>query len=345
MKNSPLRIGVAGLGFGARTHVPAFQSLPGVRVVAIAGTSLEKTKMVAKRLNVPKACGSLEELFKEKLDAVSFALPPFENEKAVSMALSRRIPILSEKPIAGSKRIAQKFAKEAKGMPAMVDFEFMEIPAFQRLKKIIDKKTFGSIRHGQLTWLVESMAQKNRVWSWKTDARRGGGVVSILGSHFFFLVEWLISPIINFKSQLSHNSTKLFCPPGGIPADDLAHFLLTLKGDIPFSAVIGNASPGGLRHRWEIVFDKAAVSLYNNGSDQFNGFRITANTGASEKTIFTNDVEQNKVKESSIVPFLPLAKRFIKAVREKKPNVFPDFSIAARIQDYIDNAYKNVCVF
>lgn len=336
MKKSPLRIGVAGLGFGAKIHVPAFQSLPGVSVVALLGRDRKKTEMCAKKYGIPGAFIGFEEFFSQSLDAVSLALPPLENEKAVAFALKKGIAVLSEKPLAGSAKSAKALAQAARGIPHMVDFQFIELLPFQKLKKIIQAETFGKVRHGQLVWLVESWAQKNKTWSWKTDVKQGGGALALLGSHFFFLMEWFFGPVqVNF-SRMSHRQTALFCPRGGSPADDLVHLELALPDDLPFSATIGNASPGGTGHRWEIVFDRATVILHNPTSDYMSGFHISMKTGETEKTLWQDPASDQK--DGRHKPFLALAKRFVSSLREKKV-ASPNFYEAARVQELMEQAY------
>src|SRR5687768_5822121 len=57
-----LRVGVAGLGFGATVHLPGLQSLPGVQVVALAGRHLDKARELAARHGVKTVAGSWQEL-------------------------------------------------------------------------------------------------------------------------------------------------------------------------------------------------------------------------------------------------------------------------------------------
>lgn len=337
MKGSKLRIGVAGLGFGARIHVPVLQSIPDVSVVALAGKNRQKVSRMAKKLGIPHACVGLEEFLHQELDAVSFALPPLENEQAVAMALRKGLPVLSEKPLAGSENAARKLLKAANGIPTMIDFEFMELKPFQALRKIIQEKKFGSIRHGELTWLVESRALKHRRWSWKTDAKEKGGVVSLLGSHFFFLIEWIIGPIDNINGQLSNRITKSFCPEGRIPAEDLVHLFLTIRGDIPFAAVIGNANPGWIGQRWEIVLDKGTLILYNPHHDQLSGFSLILRTETHEEILYTDP--RRKGCDGNYLAFRSLALRFVEAIQEKK-STFPDFHTAVRIQSLMEKTYS-----
>jgi len=72
----PLRIGIAGLGFGASLHAPVLRSFPDVQLVGIAGRSVDKAQGVADMLGIPKGCGSVSDLLDLNLDAITLALPP-----------------------------------------------------------------------------------------------------------------------------------------------------------------------------------------------------------------------------------------------------------------------------
>lgn len=339
MKKKTIRIGVAGLGFGAAVHVPVFQSIPGVKVVALCGRNFTKVQEKARVLRIPNVYTSLEDFLEHDMDAVSLALPPLENKKAIAFALKKGIPVLSEKPLAGSAKSALALAKAARGILNMVDFQFIELPAFQKLKKIIHDETFGKVRHGQLVWLVESWAQKNKAWSWKTDAKRGGGAIALLGSHFFYLAEWLFGKIQIRSSRMSHKQTAAFCPRGGSPADDLVHLELTLAGDLPFAATIGNANPNCIGHRWEVVFDKATATLYNPTSDYMSGFKLSVKTRKGEKILWQDSSLDHK--DGRLKPFLALAERFVSSLRENKTTL-PNFHEAARVQKFMEQAYDKI---
>ena len=54
MESSPVRVGVAGVGFGAAVHIPAFQS-EGVDVVAICSRRRERAEEAATRFGIERS--------------------------------------------------------------------------------------------------------------------------------------------------------------------------------------------------------------------------------------------------------------------------------------------------
>ena len=335
MKDSQLRIGVAGLGFGARIHVPAFKSLLGVHVAAIVGTDKERAQGVANKYNIDVGCGSLEDFFSQNLNAVTLALPPKQNEIAARMALERGIPVLAEKPLASSAGAAKQLSELAKGKLAMIDFHFAELAPFQKLKELIETRKYGAVRHAQIIWLVESLAQMNRKWSWKTDIEQCGGVNSMLGSHLFYLIEWLLGPIQKMFATMSSKATATFAPIGSHPAEDGLFLLLDLSDGVKLSATVSNASPCGIGQRWEIVFDGGTAVLYNPRLDYMTNFTLTMRTHNGEEILTTKEPLSGEDDRSS---FHMLARRFIDAVRSHSL-ASPDFTAGARVQSLMESSY------
>ncbi|MEK9132842.1 MAG: Gfo/Idh/MocA family oxidoreductase [Patescibacteria group bacterium] len=335
MMHNSVRVGVAGLGFGSRVHVPGLQSLPHVSVVAIAGTNKDRAQAVADKCGIGVGCGSLEDFFSQNLDAVTLALPPKQNEIAARMALERGLPVLAEKPLASSAGAAQQLAELAKGKGAMVDFHFAELAPFQKLKELIETRKYGAVRHVQIAWLVESLAQMNKKWSWKTDMEQCGGVNSMLGSHLFYLIEWLLGSIQKMSATMSSSATAAFAPPGSHPAEDGLFLLLDLPDGVKLAATISNASPCGIGHRWEVAFDGGTAILHNPRLDYMTNFTLTMRTQKGEEILSTNEPLSSEDNRS---PFHILAQRFIDAVRSHSL-VSPDFAAGARVQSLMEASY------
>ncbi|MBI5413750.1 Gfo/Idh/MocA family oxidoreductase [Candidatus Peregrinibacteria bacterium] len=338
MNLKPLRFGVIGLGFGANIHVPALKMLKGVQVVAIAGRDLTKVRLVAKKFDIPVACATLKDFFQQKLDAITIALPPSEAEKAISMAFKKGVPVLAEKPLSISLKSALKLEKLAKGNIAGIDFQFAELDVFKKLKEIIDSKKFGNVRHVQIVWMVYSAAHRKKEWSWKVDAKRGGGVISLLGSHMFYLIEWLFGPVTGLLASSSSKETSVFSPKGSSPAEDLVSIIFNHPKIAKIAATISNASPSGIGHRWEIVFDSATVILHNPTFDYMSGFALKIRKGEHERKILIPKVPRNI--DGRIKPFRSLAHRFVKAVKSKK-QFMPNFTVGLRVQKLMEACYNS----
>jgi len=323
-----LRVGVAGLGFGAGVHVPALKLIPGVEVVAIAGTRPDHVKVEAARLGVPAGCIGFDDLLDRELDAVCLALPPAQNCPAAAKALDRGLAVLSEKPLATTAGEALDLAARAEGAVTAVDFQFAELQTFRELKARLDAGEAGCLRHVQVSWMVESWAQKNRSFSWKTDAGGGGGVIAVLVSHLLYLIEHLFGRVHRLHALTDNKTTRAFCPPDAEAAEDVVHLLMELEGGVTLSATVSNASPGTFHHRYEIVADGGTYRLFNPGPDYMAGFSLDYSDREGSRVLAR---EPEAEGDGRLVPFLSLARRFFDSVVAGTP-VSPDFADGARVQ-------------
>lgn len=215
----------------------------------------------------------------------------------------------------------------------MVDFQFPELPVFQRLKKIVDEHQLGVFRHAHVTWHVESWAHRQRIWSWKTDAKLGGGVVSLLGSHVLYIAEWLFGGIRRLWASSSNFKTQQFAPVNTIAAEDEILFQIEFPGNKKLSATLCNSSPGSTIHEWRVVFENGTVVLSNPGKDYMANFsmEIIPRDGQLEIIHYS----QGAVADGRLAPFRTLASRFLTGVTERIPQR-PDFSDGTRVQVIMD---------
>lgn len=321
-----LRVGVVGLGFGAAIHAPALVRLPGVELVGIAGSSRARAAPVAAGLGIENACGSVEEILELGLDAITLALPPSQVVAAVRAALDRGVAVLCEKPLGTDVREAAELVALAAGRVTAMDFQFAELKTFDRLKQIADSGVLGQPRHVQVVWLTESWAHRNKAWSWKTDAARGGGATTLLGSHLFFLAEWLLGRVVSVSARIGAAATTAFAPPGARPADDLVHCRMEYPSGAVFAATFGNANPGTTVHRWTVVFDGGTVTVENLMSDYMAGFGLTVSGGVLDGERLA---ETSSEGDGRLQPFSRLAGRFMDAVRSGRP-MYPDLAVGTR---------------
>lgn len=92
-----MRAAVVGTGWG-RVHISALQEL-GVDVVALCGTNLDQTSVVAHEHGIPQAFAGVDELPRLGLDLISIAAPTALHAELV--AALGPTPLLCEKPAVG----------------------------------------------------------------------------------------------------------------------------------------------------------------------------------------------------------------------------------------------------
>jgi predicted dehydrogenase len=332
MSLRPFRIGIAGAGFGAAVHVPALRAIPGIEIVAIAASTRDRADNVAASLGIKTGCVGIAELLALDLDAVTLALPPLANEEAVAAALGTGVAILAEKPLAVSAERAAGFASRAAGRTAAVDFEFRELVSFAACKQLIDSGTLGAVHDVRLTWQTRSATLKHRVWSWKADAARGGGVVTLLGTHALYILEYLFGIVTRISGRGEARLTAGFTPPGAIAAEDTVDWSFDFASGARGTAAITNAGPEQPLHRWEIAFERGTAVVENTGWDYMAGFSFTARDATGR--IVGHATEPQTEEDGRLPPFRRLAERFVAAARDGR-SCQPDFAAGARVQSLI----------
>jgi predicted dehydrogenase len=329
----PLRIGVVGLGFGADVHVPAFRLLPGVEVIALLGKSPQKVADAERRSNI-SATTSSERFFAHELDAVSVAVPPGEVEAVVNLCLDHNLAIFCEKPLGPDIATAKRLVGRSLGVTTALDFEFAELEAFTALRALVHAGQIGAVRHIEISWLNESWAHRGSVWSWKTDSRRHGGVLNLLGTHVLYLVELLVGPISGVSARLDSRATDQLIPsPGFFAAEDLVHATLEHDCGVVTSMTIGNANPGLASHRWTVVGTQGSAVLENATRDYIDGFTLA--THKSGGKVLLEKSETRGAGDGRLQPVTRLAARFVEAIRTGAQCV-PGFSHGARVQFLVD---------
>lgn len=96
------RIGLIGTGWVSALHIASLAKISGVKIAAVAGTTIEKAMKIAAPIGAKAYDDYREMLKRENLDAVYILMPPHvhgEMEKACAAAVSA---IFIEKPIANN---------------------------------------------------------------------------------------------------------------------------------------------------------------------------------------------------------------------------------------------------
>jgi len=327
-----------GLGFGASVHVPALRSLEGVEVVAVMGRQAAAAEDAARRVGVARGVASVEELLELRPDAVSLAVPPDQNATLARQLLERGVAVLSEKPLALSFAEAAELVPLTTGLTTAVDFELGETRTFGSLRDLVRSRRLGKLRRVEVCWRMEASAYRQRRWSWKLDAQRGGGVLSLLGSHVFHLLEDLAGPIRRLLCVLNTRGAQALAPPGASAADDDTRLVLLQDDGILSTVALCNSSAGGLTHRWELGFDLGTASAENPTPDPVNGFRLTLRERDGEDR--TVVAEPDWGEDGRLGTFRALAGRFVTALRLGRPCA-PDFAAGARVQALMEASRRS----
>ncbi len=264
-----IRVGIVGCNYGRTVLLPAFRTDPRCEVVALAGTDAARTAELARAANVARGGGDWAALV-EDVDAVAIAVPPSRQPEIARRALEQGKAVFVEKPLAADLAGAEAMLESARkgGRPAMIDFGFPEIAAWQRAKAMLADGAIGRLRHVVVTWNVENQATRLRLTSWKTRGDDGGGVLGNFISHCFHYLEWFCGPIAGLNARVFH------LPDAGRDTESGIVLALAFTSGAGGSLQMSCASYLGSGHRIEFYGDDGTLMLPNPSADYMRGFAL-----------------------------------------------------------------------
>ena len=154
-----LRIGFIGAGMmGQCAHLKNYATLPECEVVALAEMRPNLAKQVAARYSVPRVYASHKEMLaKEQLDAIVASQWFTQHGTLLPQLLKARLPLFTEKPLAGSIEMGKKVVAAVKksGTFMMLGYHKRSDPATMAMKAELDalkaSGELGRLRYVRIT--------------------------------------------------------------------------------------------------------------------------------------------------------------------------------------------------
>jgi predicted dehydrogenase len=330
---SPLRIGVIGVGFGERVHVPAFRADNRCEVTAICCGRLENAAAAARRLGVRHSFASARQMLASgEVDAVSFAVPPALQPELIIAAAEAGKHVFCEKPVGADEAGAARAiaAVEHAGVVHSVDFIFPEIECWQKARSMLKSNAIGKLRHAALSWRIENYAYVHRKDdTWKTRCTEGGGTLANFVSHTFYYLEWLLGPISQLAARLS---------PKGRAGDARVDLWLEMSSGCPVTVSVAADSFLGSGHRLEIYGEDGTLVLENRTADHVKGFALFAGT-REKPALAAQSCETFQDSDGRIGAVRAIAHRFIDGIFSGTA-VEPNLTHGMRVQRLIAAARR-----
>jgi predicted dehydrogenase len=189
-----LKVGVIGGGGIAQVaHLPVLKKMRTVQVEAICDTDLPKARALADRFGVKDAFDDIEELLRyETLDAVVICSPTHLHESHTQAALSAKLHVLVEKPLAMSVTGVQRILRmvEKHDRVVMVGMNHRYRPDVQIVRSFVQSGELGSIESVRGSWHVFRPGRTQLGWRQRKD-QAGGGAMLDLGLSVLDLGLWL----------------------------------------------------------------------------------------------------------------------------------------------------------
>ena len=191
---NPLRIGAVGAGGFGLFALQQFMQIPGVTLVAIAGTSNAGALSMAHRFGVADV-GAFESLLAlPEVDLVYIATPPFLHFPQARAALLAGKHVLCEKPLAMTVAEADELVALAQSRDLLCVTNLMQRynPLFHAVRGLIESKALGECLRGSFDNAAGDEGLGIDHWFW--DPAKSGGIFIEHGVHFFDLFEGWLGP-------------------------------------------------------------------------------------------------------------------------------------------------------
>jgi len=246
---------IIGCGWIAQRHAAAARQL-GIPFI-VASRDLARARSYARRFGAVGAYGSYQEGLADSRAAAAILCTPHDRHlDDTRAALAAGKHVLVEKPIARTLEEADAMIGRAAdaGRVLMVAENFHFMPAFRRVKALVDSGRLGELRELQL--IARGFRRRS---GWRlTIAASGGGALIDGGIHYVHLLRWWGGRVRRVFALAPRS------PIREMEGEDTVTLLAELEGGS--TAVLSNSlgAPGVPRFQWSAVTGARATCFADN---------------------------------------------------------------------------------
>lgn len=195
---------------------PAFNEVPGSRIIAVMSRNAERAQSYAQRHGIPRWYADAQALVDDPdVNAIYIATPPSSHATYAIMAMHAGKPVYVEKPLAATYDDCARVNRvsESTGVPCFVAYYRRYLPYFLKVKEIINSGTLGNIINVQIRFscpprLLDYNSPEERPWRIQPDIS-GGGYFYDLAPHQLDLLQDLFGVITHARGY-SDNRGRLY---------------------------------------------------------------------------------------------------------------------------------------
>ncbi len=196
MAVTKVRIGIVGAGENARTrHIPGFQHLEEVELIAVCNRSLQSGQRVAEQFGIPRVYSRWDQVVNDPdVGAVLIGTWPYMHAQCTCAALRAGKHVLCEARMAMNSREAHEMWSTSRANPQLVA-QIVPSPAtlaFDRtIQKLIADWYLGEPYVVQIRQLSKEFLNTEGDIHWREDFGLSGYNVLSLGIWYEALMRWL----------------------------------------------------------------------------------------------------------------------------------------------------------
>lgn len=251
---SDLRVGIIGLGGIGAVHAKALGAVPGLRLVAFSGGTVDAVAECgwpdARRVAHGEVAGL------EDVDVVAVCSPSATHAHHAAAAARAGKHVLVEKPIALSVRDASELARlqhDTGLLIAMVAQRRLE-PEYAHTKVLLRDGLLGEPRLASTVvhWLRDADYYGGAAW--KRSMSEGGGSLMNQGVHNVDLLRWIVGPVETVTAQYTTQGQDM-------DAEDTLVATLRFASGALGTISISTATPPGLPATLTVHTSRGVVEL------------------------------------------------------------------------------------
>ena len=196
LNGSELRIGVIGAGANTRLrHIPGFQAIEGVRVVAVCNRSEESGRRVAEEFGIEQVETDPAAMFADaSIDAICIGTWPYRHREYSVRALEAGKHVLCEARMAMDASEARAMLEAARARPSLVA-QLVPAPfdlrSWRTIRRLVAAGTLGAMREVHVTRLGGDALDGSAPLHWRERREYSGTNTMMLGIMAEMLHRWL----------------------------------------------------------------------------------------------------------------------------------------------------------
>lgn len=315
MEDSPLRLGVIGLGAIGTEMLAAAVTSEFTVVRAFDPDPAAVDRARAAHPGITFTAEAREVVEAPDVDAVYLATPPAFHAEAAIAAMRAGKAVFCEKPLAIDLAEGRRMVEAAADHVAAVNFSLADRDAVLEVERSLRAGEVGEVRGVDLRLVFPQWPrdfQANAAW---VAGRAQGGFVREVLSHFVYLTDRLVGPLEPVDVSVDYPSP---------PASEVAARGFLLAGDVRVnvSAFAGVAGPE--LYEWVLWGTRRSYLLRNWGE-------LLVSDGGEWTPVPLSGPRGSEATRLAL---------FAAAVRGGQPGHLADFAAALRVQEVVEAFHR-----
>jgi predicted dehydrogenase len=190
-----VRLGLIGAGRNTRDrHIPGFQKVPGVEIVAVANRSRESGQRIADSFNIPRVYDNWRDLLEDpEIDAVCIGTWPYMHCTLTLAALDKGKHVLCEARMAANSQEAHAMLDASKTKPHLVAQIVPSPTTFKvdgLLMQLMAEGYLGDLLAVEVQSLGSEFVDTTSPLHWRQDRALSGYNILNMGIWYEAMIRW-----------------------------------------------------------------------------------------------------------------------------------------------------------